>query len=208
MSVAAVKKKREERLSQIAAFNKKIEDIKANNQFSSEYKESQIKALNQEKIQLVAQYDQSINQLLAETKNHFIKQIDEAQFRPGEESRLLLIEMKNQQLAEDLYSQYKHIGVGDFNSDGGKLLEDARYAVEHNLTNAGAYVSALKRLGHNEATQLAQSLEIKNRTPLQNAYYRELEDLQKEEKAYQVDVVSESDPLKAALMEVYHQNQN
>lgn len=149
-------------------------------------------------------FDGEIKSLIEQSKNQTLKAIDQEQYAlsPEEVNKQLLMEIRNQSQADSFYSQWKESGATE------DFIKEAQQAIEHNFSNAAAYVTALKRLGHESANELEQQFKVNTRTPKQKMHYEALEAIESEAKAYEVDVVAESDPFKAALMSHYNQPQN
>jgi len=191
MNVAAVKQKREERLNKLAVLNEQIKKLKADDTYSEAYKASKLKELETQKQAVNLNYDNDIKALIESARDRYYQEIDEENYK-GDNSKKLLIEMQNQKLAEQLYRDHKANG-------GEGLVNEAHRAVRLNLSHAPAYVEALKRIEHKDHFELETALQVNSRTPLQKEYYKQLEELDKQSKAYEVDVMRESNPLSAAI---------
>jgi hexokinase len=202
MGASVIQKKRQERNQQIKALKDQIEKLEKDTMYAPDYKSQKLREFRNQIQQVKNQFDSEIPVLIKQSKNQVLKDIDQAQYSltPEEVNKQLLMEMRNQTLAENFYSQWKGAGAGE------DFVKEAEQAIENNFSNAGAYVAALKRLGHEKANQLEQQHKINTRTPLQKMHYEALAAIEGEETSYKIDVMAETNPLGAAVMTHYQQN--
>lgn len=204
MGASLIKQKREARNQQVQALNAQIKQLEKDTMYSLDYKTQKLRDFRKQIEQVKDQFDKEIKALVQQTKNQVLKDLDQSQYNltPEEVNKQLLMEIRNQTLAETFYSQWKDTGASE------DFVKEAKQAIENNFSNAGAYVTALKRLGHNAANLLEQQHKVNSRTPVQKMHYEALAAIEAEEKAYKVDVMAETNPLGAAIMNHYVQNPN
>lgn len=196
MSATQIESLRKDRTKKITGLRAELDKIKKEDMYSPEYKQQKTREVNQEIESLQAEYDQQITSLISETRNKTLKSFDEAEFagmQQGDEVKALIKEMRNKDLADDLVNTHR-------SSDGEMLRSEAERLVKSGLSSAPAYIKAMKQLNISGADSLGQEYKNQTMNSLQKGYKSQLDEIEQQEKAYEIDKTADTDPLRAGIM--------
>lgn len=204
MVVSQIKKLRNARKGEVDHLLAKLEEVKKDPKYSVEYQAEQEGDLNRQLETVRNGYDEEIAEVIAQGKRETRQALDKAEFadlQAGDETKLLIIEMRNRDLAEDLARTYESEKGSKFNES--MLYRLTVEQVEDELSTAPAYINAMKQLKINGADELNKQYLEATMTPTQRSLTDKLKEIEEQANAYEVEKISEYDPLKGALTEYY-----
>lgn len=192
MSIQKIERLRKERKHYIEKYQGELDQVKQDQRYAPEYKQEKLQEIQKNLDDVKYGYDRTIRELIEDGKNEALTGMNNAEFDGADEKELikkLLIETRNQGLANTLTDQYKD----DFDT----LMEKAKKEVNAGSVNAAAYISALNRVNKNELfTQqqinaLEQTHKENTMNSKQRAYQREYQGYVNQETEYRQETEKE-----------------
>lgn len=192
MSIAEIKKLREERKHFIEKYTKELESVRKDTRISESYREEKVLGLLNNLEDVKRGHDQRIRELIKKGKDESLRKVEMAEFEGLNEKQLLtklIVENRNRDKAAVLEELYK----GDINT----LLSEATKALNVNSQDVPAYVQALQRLSKNEPIyyfdidRIEQTYKQNNLNALQKDYYKDYEAYVSQEKEYTQEIAQE-----------------
>lgn len=192
MSIAEIKKLREERKHFIEKYTKELESVRKDTRISESYREEKVLGLLNNLEDVKRGHDQRIRELIKKGKDESLRKIEMAEFEGLNEKQLLtklIVENRNRDKAAVLEELYK----GDINT----LLSEATKAVSANSHDVPAYIQALQKLSKDEPMlrfdidRIEQTYKQNNLNALQKDYYKDYEAYVSQEKEYTQEIARE-----------------
>lgn len=198
MTIEQIRQLRKERKNQVESLKSQINSLDHDDRYSPAYKMEQKSELTNRLTEIRQRFDNQIDEIITNLRNDLVSRFDQAEYKelkPEEAIKELLLELKSQEEASYLAKVYqdKHEA----------LLFETEKLVNVNSPKALAYIKAMKKLGAVGATGLEQQYKKQNLNSLQKAIQSDLNVLENEAQAYEIEKTEEVAPLKAAILDHY-----
>lgn len=168
---------REALKSEVARKDEQIKKINGDLLLSTQGKDEKIKAIELAYSQYKATTDLKVNELEASGLLEARSKFAEASVFGTDAAKRIQQDQHNELLTKDLVLRYS-------NSNGDMFYKEAEEAVLNNFATAGAYVRALKQLGHNDAHYLWNKYEDISMSAEQKKWHDEEAAIKKQVELY------------------------